>query len=66
MKRKELFISALNTLFWSWGSEAPAEVSWGCNDLLEWYEAEYNVLLNVRFEEDCQNYDKVIEAIRES
>jgi hypothetical protein len=66
MKQKELFIAALDILFWSWGSEAPVEVVWGCNDLLIWYETEYDVLLNVRFEEDCQNYEKVIKAIRES
>lgn len=64
MKNKDLFLQALNTLFWSWGSEAPAEVSWGCNELLDWYETEYSVILGVRFEEDCQNYDKIIEAIK--
>jgi hypothetical protein len=64
MKQKELFITALNTLFWSWGSEAPAEVAWGCNDLLVWYETEYNVILGIRFNEDCTNYEDVIETLR--
>jgi hypothetical protein len=64
MKNKDLFLKAIDTLYWSWGSEAPPEVSWGCNELLEWYEAEYNVVLGVRFEEDCQNYEEVIEAIK--
>jgi hypothetical protein len=64
MKNKDLFLAALDTLYWSWGSEAPAEVTWGANELLDWYEAEYNVELNIRFDEDCVNYKDVIEAIK--
>ena len=40
MKEKDLFIKAIGTLFFSWGSEAPAEVFWGANDLLDWFEKE--------------------------
>jgi hypothetical protein len=64
MKQKELFISALGTLFWSWGSEPPAEVYWGANELLDWYEAEYNVILGIRFNEEEENYEDVIETLR--
>jgi hypothetical protein len=64
MKQKDIFISALDTLFWSWGSEPPAEVYWGANELLDWYEAEYNVILGIRFDEENENYEEVIEAIR--
>jgi hypothetical protein len=67
MKNKELFIKALNTLLWSWGSDAPAEVVWGANELLEWYETEYNVALNARLNEDPMkienSYKKVVQSI---
>lgn len=70
MKEKELFIKALNGLFFYWGSDAPPEAYWAANDLLDWYEKEYDVLLNIRFEEEnvyklvFDNFDKVIEAIK--
>jgi len=66
MKNKSDFIKALSTLFYSWGSDAPAEVIWGANELLDWYEKEYNVTLGIRFEEDSEdgdNYEDVIQAI---
>lgn len=68
---KEMFIDALDGLFHYWGSDAPAEVYWGCNDLLDWYEVEFGVKLNIRFEEKFENgldnnYNEVIEAIRNS
>ena len=69
MIHKQKFIKALGTLFYSWGSEAPAEVIWGANDLLEWFESEYSVSLGQRFEEDIannMNYDAVINAINKS
>ncbi len=71
MKEKEVFIKALGTLFFSWGSDTPSEVFWGANELLEWFEKEYNVQLNIRFDEDLSfnggsNYDDVINAIKNS
>jgi hypothetical protein len=68
MKNKELFISALSTLFHSWGGDTPAEAYWGCNELLDWYEAEFNVVLDIRFDEEDyeSNFEEVIEAIRNS
>jgi len=69
MIEKEKFISALSTLFWSWGGDTPSEVIWGANELLEWFEKEHNVKLGVEFEEgneDAFNYNQVIEAIRKS
>jgi hypothetical protein len=63
---KEMLISALGTLFWSWGGDTPPEVYWGANDLLEWYEAEFDLELGIRFDEEQINYDDVIEAIRNS
>lgn len=64
MKNKSDFVKALNTLFFSWGSEAPNEVIWGANELLDWYEKEYNVNLDIRFEEPwAENFDDVIQAI---
>jgi len=69
MKNKEAFIKALSTLFHSWGSDTPPEVIWGANELLEWFELEFEVKLNIRFLEEGEpeyegNYDKVIEAIQ--
>ena len=64
MKEKELFIKALSCLFFSWGSDAPVEAYWTANELLDWYEKEYDVLLNIRFEEENDNIDEVIEAIQ--
>lgn len=68
MRNIDLFINALNTLFWSFGSEPPAEVIWGANDLLVWFESEYGVQLENRFSEDLNtmsdDFDKVIEEIK--
>jgi hypothetical protein len=67
MKNKEEFISAISSLFYDWGSDTPDEVFWGCNELLDWYEKEYNVQLNIRFERDDDyecNYEDVIQAIK--
>jgi hypothetical protein len=40
------------------------------NELLDWYEKEFNISLGIRFERDEQtfdtNYDDVIESIRNS
>jgi hypothetical protein len=66
MKEKELFITALSSLFYDWGSDTPAEVFWGCNSLLEWYEKEYNLTLGVRFDEENPNFDDVISSIRKN
>jgi hypothetical protein len=66
MREKNFFIKALDCLFYSWGGDTPSEVFWGCNDLLEWFEQEYKVKLNIRFDEGNpnSNYDDVIKAIR--
>ena len=68
MRNIELFVNALNTLFWSFGSEPPVEVIWGANDLLVWFEAEYGVQLENRFSEDLNtmsdDFNKVIEEIK--
>jgi hypothetical protein len=66
---KELFIKALSTLFFSWGSNAPVEAYWAANEFLQYYEAVNNVVLGIKFGEDDtdqDNYDKVIEAINKS
>ena len=66
--QKEMLIKALSTLFFSWGSDTPDEVFWGVNDLLAWYEKEFDVQLNIRFERDEStydiNYEEVIQKIR--
>jgi hypothetical protein len=70
VNQKEMLIKSLGTLFHSWGSDTPDEVYWGANELLDWYEKEFNLQLNIRFERDEQtwdtNYEDVIESIRNS
>lgn len=66
MKEKEIFIKALSGLFFAWGGDTPPEVFWGCNDLLDWYEKEYGVSLNIRFNEEESNFDDVVNAIKKS
>ena len=70
VNQKEMLVKSLRTLFFSWGSDTPDEVFWGANELLDWYEKEFNLSLGIRFEIDEQtfdtNYDDVIEAIRNS
>jgi hypothetical protein len=70
VNKKEMLVKSLDTLFLSWGSDTPDEVFWGANELLDWYEEEFNLSLGIRFERDEQtfdtNYDDVIEAIRNS
>lgn len=70
VNQKEMLVKSLGTLFYSWGSDTPDEVFWGANELLDWYEKEFNLSLGIRFERDYQtfdtNYEDVIEAIRNS
>lgn len=63
---REMFIKSLSTLFNSWGSDVPSEVFWGANELLDWYEVEFGVKLNIRFDEEDPNCDDVFDAIRQS
>lgn len=68
VNQKEMLIKALSTLFYSWGSDTPDEVYWGANELLDWYEKEFDLELGIRFISDeitfDNNYEEVIEAIR--
>ena len=71
---KELFLKALSTLFWSWGSDTPSEAYWAANEFLDYFEAVNNVQLGIRFEEpnseppnydNDHNYDEVIKKIKQ-
>jgi hypothetical protein len=68
---KELFLEALHTLIWSWGSDAPPEAYWAANAFLDYFEAVNNIKLDICFEEPCEendwesNYGKVIERIKQ-
>jgi hypothetical protein len=61
MKNKEQFLKAMNTLLWSWGSDAPAEAVWAANELLDWYELEYNVKIPLRIGEENSDIWEEIE-----
>jgi len=54
MKDKKKFMDAVKTLLFSWGSDAPAEVVWGLNEMVEWLETEHNIKIDGRFEEYCE------------
>lgn len=63
MKRTDLFIKAIETLYNSWGSDAPPEVIWGLNDLVDWIEEEYNLCIGVfkeinKGEDDPKDYEE--------
>jgi len=47
-------MDSIKTLLFTWGSEAPAEVIWGLNEMIEWLEQEYNIKIDGRFEEYCE------------
>ena len=68
LTHKELLVKSLGTLFYSWGMDTPDEVYWAANELLDWFEKEFNVNLEIRFERDENtyedNFDKVIEKIK--
>ena len=67
VNQKELLIKSLNTLFFSWGSDAPEEVFWGANELLDWFEKEFNINLDIRFvrnDDWSDNFEEVIEKIK--
>jgi len=64
-KHKDLFIESLQTLFFSWGGDTPPEVYWGGNALLDWYEKQFNIKLNIRFDEENQNFEEVVQKILE-
>ena len=71
MKNKNDFIEAIITLLYSWGGDTPSEVIWGLNELINWIEIEYNVVIKYRFSElysgdgyYIEDYDKVIDEIR--
>jgi hypothetical protein len=65
MKQYKLFEAALNTMFWSWGSEPEPEVVWAGNEFLTWIESEYDITLQNRFEELTQEneYEGNFEAV---
>lgn len=65
MKNVESFIATLNGLLWDWGSEAPAEAVWGVNGLLDWVEAEYDVTIENRVNEDPMEIGPTWELVAE-
>ena len=61
MKNKEIFLSAIASILYSGPADAPESIIESVNELLDWYEMEYDVTLGIRFEED--NYEEVFETI---
>lgn len=48
---KVLFVKALKTLFYSWGSDTPSEAIWAANEFLDYFEKVNGITLSGRFEE---------------
>jgi hypothetical protein len=61
---KNDFIKALETLFYSWGSEAPPEAYWAANELLDWFEKEFDSKIDDRFDENGENVEEIFDKIR--
>lgn len=51
MKEKKLFLKAILTTLAAWGGDTPQEALWAVNELLDWFEAEYNVKLDIQVDE---------------
>jgi hypothetical protein len=68
MENIEEFISSIDTLLHSWGSDTPQEVIWGLNEMVDWLEHEYNVTISTRFSDpyanDAIDPDVVLDEIR--
>jgi hypothetical protein len=63
---KTEFVKSLETLFFSSSTDCPDEVILGANELLNWFENQFGVKLNIRFERDedfNDNFEEVFEAI---
>jgi len=55
---KDLFVKALSTLLFSWGSDTPPEAIWAANEFLDYFEKVNKITLSGRFEEtDYDNED---------
>ena len=67
MKNKDLFLKALNTLMFSWGSDAPAEAHWALSELLDFYEAETGIKIDAgEYDEDGNWAVRVIEELEKN
>ena len=66
MKNKDLFIKALNTMLYSWGSDTPSEAHWALKEFVDFYEAETGKQLNLpEYDEEGVWAEAVINAINE-
>ena len=67
----ELVEEFLSTLFYSWGSDAPAEATWSGNRFLEILEHTYDYKFVNKFSEShndelpANNYEVVLEEIKQ-
>jgi hypothetical protein len=63
LKSKDLFLSAIQTLLFSWGGDAPAEAVWTFNELVDWLNEEENLNLS-HLNEDLSNYSIIEEELK--
>jgi hypothetical protein len=66
MKNLELFITALQTMFYSWGGDPAPEVYWAGSDYLIWIKKEFDIELESDFDEmNPESIGIVIAELRE-
>lgn len=59
----KLLEKAFSTLLYSWGGNTPSEAIWAFNELLKFVEKEYNINIVEFLNEDCSNYDTIIDEL---
>jgi len=66
MKEKQLFLKAILTTLAEWGGDTPHEASTAVGEFLDWFEAEYNVKLNIEPDElGVYSYEEIEKKILE-
>jgi hypothetical protein len=61
--KRELFIKALNTMLYSWGSDTPSEAIWAFNEFMDFYEAQTGEVIGRIHSEDPDEYHEELEMI---
>jgi hypothetical protein len=70
MKKKELFITAIEIMMFSWGSDPPQECHWALKEFIHWFEKEHKVTLTPLIYDEhgyqIENFEEVMQSIRNS
>ena len=63
---KKLFVAAMETLLYSWGSDTPPEAIWAGNEFIKFYEKETGKKIAGKLKEDGNDHVKIIELLKRS